>query len=134
MVMVIFFEKPGCINGARQKSLLRKAGHNLDVRNLLEEPWTAETLRPFFGRLPVSAWFNVTAPRIKSGEVDPEVLDEKQALDLMISDPVLIRRPLMQVGDQRRVGFDIAEVDAWIGLGSFDHEQDVESCVRAAGE
>jgi hypothetical protein len=40
MAKVIFYEKPGCANNARQKALLAASGHQLDVRNLLTEPWT----------------------------------------------------------------------------------------------
>ncbi len=60
MAEVIFFEKPGCAGNARQKRLLAQSGHAVDARSLLAEPWTAETLRPFFGDRPVAEWF--TAP------------------------------------------------------------------------
>ncbi|WP_116132402.1 ArsC/Spx/MgsR family protein [Tropicimonas sp. IMCC34043] len=116
MATVIFHEKPGCIGNARQKALLVRSGHRLDVRNLLTEPWTAERLRPYFGTRPVAEWFNASAPRIKSGEVRPEVLSEAEALALMLAEPLLIRRPLMQVGTRREAGFDQALVAAWIGL------------------
>jgi nitrogenase-associated protein len=68
----------------------------------------------------VAEWFNRAAPRIKSGEVRPETLDSYAALDLLLQDPLLIRRPLMQRTDTgaRHVGFDTAAVDAWIGLGT----------------
>lgn len=131
MVRVVFYEKPGCINNGRQKGLLRAAGHTLELRNLLTEWWTPETLRPFFGNLPVSEWFNRSAPRIKSGELVPECLDEAAALAAMVADPLLIRRPLMQVGGECRVGFDPAAVAEWIGLETA-LAGDLESCPRGA--
>ncbi|SMF97525.1 nitrogenase-associated protein [Methylomagnum ishizawai] len=118
MATIVFYEKPGCGNNTRQKNLLAEAGHELIVRNLLTTPWTVETLRPFFGGRPVAEWFNRAAPRVKAGEVVPENLDETEALALMLKDPLLIRRPLMQVGEAREVGFDPGKVAAWIGLGS----------------
>ncbi|MBL1176231.1 ArsC/Spx/MgsR family protein [Pantanalinema sp. GBBB05] len=140
MATVIFYEKPGCINNTKQKLLLQAAGHQLEVHNLLTETWTPEALRPFFGDLPVTAWFNYTAPLIKSGEVDPKMLDESAALTLMVQYPLLIRRPLMQVDDRYSVGFDQAEINAWIGLqplGVIQKEtvaslrnQDLQSCPR----
>ena len=41
-------------------------------------------------------------------------------LALLLKDPLLIRRPLMQRTDNgsRHVGFDTAAVDAWVGLGA----------------
>lgn len=123
MATVIFYEKPGCINNTKQKTLLQTAGHTIEARNLLTEPWTAETLRPFFGELPVVQWFNPVAPRIKSGEVLPDRVDEATALAWMIQDPLLIRRPLMQVGDRQQVGFEPEQVATWIGLEPLTAEQ-----------
>ncbi len=133
MAEVIFFEKPGCANNTRQKRLLAAAGHCVDARSLLTEPWEMAELRRYFGDLPVSSWFNRTAPAIKNGIVDPDEVDERQALALMRLDPLLIRRPLMRVGDDYRVGFEPAEVDAWIGLGGADLDEDVQSCTHKVG-
>ncbi len=102
---VIFYEKPGCLSNHKQKSLLRSLGHDLSVRNLLAEPWTPDHLRSFFGDLPVRDWFNPTAPRVKQGEVQPAMLDEATALALMIADPLLIRRPLLDTEFGRGCGF-----------------------------
>lgn len=131
MVSVVFYEKPGCANNVRQKALLAAAGHSVWAKNLLAEDWTPERLRPFFGALPVAQWFNPSAPRIKSGEVEPDTLSEAEALRAMTEDPLLIRRPLMEAEGQRRVGFDLIEVDAWLGLQSLLPQQDVETCTRA---
>jgi nitrogenase-associated protein len=132
MADVDFWEKPGCINNARQKRLLREAGHNLRVHDLLTVPWNAERLRPFFAGLPVAEWFNRGAPAVKSGRVRPDALDEAEALRLMARDPLLIRRPLMQVGNERRAGFDASAVDRWVGLtpGAVSGRSDLESCPR----
>jgi nitrogenase-associated protein len=130
MVDVVFYEKPGCINNSKQKKLLLDAGHRLQCRNLLTEPWEWQTLSRFFQGLPVSAWFNGSAPDIKSGLVDPATLDEDRALALMIKNPLLIRRPLMRVGDEYRVGFDSAQVHQWIGLQRVNPGDDLESCPK----
>jgi nitrogenase-associated protein len=116
MASVIFYKKPGCDGNARQKQALRAAGHTLDVRDLLTTPWTPDLLRPFFGTLPVSDWFNRAAPQVKSGAIVPEAFDEAGALAALCATALLIRRPLMQVGEARRCGFDAAAVDQWIGL------------------
>lgn len=131
MVSVVFYEKPGCTNNTRQKTLLAAAGHSVWARNLLAEAWAPERLRPFFGDLPVTRWFNPSAPRIKSGEIDPARLTEDEALREMEKDPLLIRRPLMEAEGRRCVGFDLIEVDAWLGLQSLLPQHDVETCTRA---
>lgn len=136
MAEVIFYEKPGCISNTRQKNMLQEAGHRVVACNLLTTPWTSSMLRRFFAELPVPEWFNSSAPRIQSGEVVPENLSQTRALTMMLLDPLLIRRPLMQVGDVYRVGFDGDEVNAWIGLEVKDvkQQQDLESCSRSHTE
>jgi nitrogenase-associated protein len=130
MTQVIFYEKPGCSNNARQKQLLTAAGHELDVRNLLTEAWTADLLRSYFAGKPVASWFNKAAPKIKSGEIQPEAVDEETALKLMLAEPILIRRPLMEAAGRRNAGFDPAEVEAWIGIERAHAPADLETCRR----
>ncbi|MDD4914410.1 MAG: nitrogenase-associated protein [Methylococcales bacterium] len=130
MATIHFYEKPGCVNNTRQKQLLTKAGHRLVIYDLLQHRWVdePEKLRSFFGNLPVSAWFNPSAPAIKNAEIDPASLDEQQAIALMVASPILIRRPLMEVDGRRRAGFDAAEVESWLGLSSVDPA--LETCVK----
>ena len=106
-----FFEKPNCTGNARQKAILHSAGHRLIIENLLAYPFTREELRSYFGALSVAQWFNSLAPRVKSGEIDIATMDEEQALDVMLADPLLIRRPLMEVNGVQLVGFNIEELE-----------------------
>jgi nitrogenase-associated protein len=131
MAHVVFWEKPGCAGNARQKALLAASGHILEVRNLLTEPWDAARLRSFFGARPVADWFNRSSPRVKSGEVAPERLDEAAAIALMLADPLLIRRPLMEADGRREAGFDPERVRSWIGLAE-PRAPVTDSCVREA--
>ena len=116
MAKIVFWEKPGCKGNSRQKEILLASGHQLEVRDLLSEAWTEENLSLFFGERPVAEWFNITNPRIKSGELDPQQITAADALEMMIAEPLLIVRPLMQVGSQRLAGFDVEQVHNWIGL------------------
>jgi nitrogenase-associated protein len=115
MATVTFFEKPGCRTNTRQRQMLEAAGHTVIARNLLSERWTAERLRGFFGDQPVCAWFNPAAPRVKSGEVDPASADATAALDLLLRDPLLIRRPLIEWDGRRCAGFDREPVTSLLG-------------------
>ncbi|MDD3528893.1 MAG: hypothetical protein PHS77_03350 [Gallionellaceae bacterium] len=130
MATILFYEKPGCVNNTKQKVLLAAAGHTVWARNLLTERWTAARLRAFFGDLPVAEWFNLSAPRIRAGLLDHGRVTETEALVLMLADPLLIRRPLMEVDGDCRAGFDPAAVDAWIGLGKPKTGGDLEACPR----
>lgn len=129
MSKVIFWEKPGCRGNSRQKEILLASGHELEVRNLLTEPWTEKSLSLFFGERPVAQWFNPSNPQVKSGEVVPETIDRERALQMMIAEPLFIVRPLMQVGCERLAGFEVGEVHNWIGL-NLDSvgERDPKNC------
>lgn len=130
MATVYFYEKPGCINNTRQKKLLAAAGHQVVALNILAEPWQKDRLRAFFGELAVRDWFNYSAPAIKNAEIEPDRLTEQQALALMLENPLLIRRPLMQAGDRMMAGFDQQAVDDWIGLKEIESHLDLENCPR----
>ena len=106
MAHVIFYQKPGCGTNGRQRAQLESLGHEVEARNLLGEPWTAERLREFFGETPVASWFNPASPRVKNGEIVPARHAADGALALMLADPLLIRRPLVETGDARCAGFD----------------------------
>lgn len=126
MAVVHFYEKPGCFNNKLQKQLLLDKGHIVFAYDLLTQPWAdeADKLRSFFGDMPVAHWFNRSAPSIKNGEVVPEALNEEQAIALMTADPLLIRRPLLEVEGRRRAGFDPESIEAWLAvdLGGKDME------------
>jgi nitrogenase-associated protein len=129
MAKIVFWEKPGCQGNARQKEILINSGHELDVRSLLTEPWSMESLELFFGDRPITEWFNPAHPRVKSGEVTPSGFDRDNALRLMVSEPLFIVRPLMQAGNERLAGFDVNQVHNWIGL-DLDSvgERDPKNC------
>lgn len=135
MNTIRFYEKPGCINNTRQKKLLEQAGYEVDARNLLTEPWSRGKLEEFFTGMPVAERFNRSAPLIVSGKIVPELLDEDEAYRLMLGEPLLIRRPLIEIGVHRLVGFEPEKVDQTLAL-SWDESQtgSLESCPRYIGE
>jgi nitrogenase-associated protein len=116
MTELVFYEKPGCIGNLKQQKLLRNQGFDFTVRDLISEPWSAERLRPYFEDKPVAQWFNSTAPRVKSGELSINNLNEDEALTLMVEDPVLIRRPLLEFGELRQSGFEAGIVLTALGV------------------
>lgn len=134
MTAILFYEKPGCINNTKQKKLLEEAGYKVDARNLLTEPWTREQLAPFFVGLPVPQWFNRSAPMITSGEIVPELLDEASAWELLQEIPLLIRRPLIQIGNHYLVGFEEERVNQVLALNFSEQEKgELEHCPRTLG-
>ncbi|MDJ0738540.1 MAG: ArsC/Spx/MgsR family protein [Gammaproteobacteria bacterium] len=124
---LVFYEKPGCIGNQRQRALLRARGITLDVRDLLSADWSEQELRRFFGSIPIRDWFNQSAPAVKSGDVDIGDCSESEALRLMLQDPILIRRPLLQIGDIFQSGFVDGPVLTALGV-SLHPGHDMQSC------
>lgn len=134
---IVFYEKPGCIGNARQKAMLTVSGHTLEVRNLLTHPFTRDELRSYLQTKPTHEWFNQSAPRIKSGEIVPSQYDEESAIDLLLREPLLIRRPLLDMQGVRTVGFDVALIESVVGPLTGNERvaemrgQNLESCPGA---
>ncbi len=126
MAAIQFFEKPGCINGEKQKRILTEAGNSLECVNLLEHQWNRDELTPFFREKDPTLIMNHTAPAIKKGEIVPANLDYEEAVTLMIENPILIKRPLIRVDGMSIQGFMDERLTPY--LGSWDGKDDVVTC------
>ncbi|WP_010238229.1 ArsC/Spx/MgsR family protein [Clostridium arbusti] len=127
MSNIIFYTKPGCRGGVRQKALLVASGHNVEERSILEEKWTPDTLKDYLQGMEVKDWYNKNATAVKAGTVIPGALPEKETLELLCSDPLLIKRPLMKIGDKLIAGFDTDYVGKFIELHNVPDE-DLTQC------
>ncbi|THB69983.1 MAG: hypothetical protein D6B25_20695 [Desulfobulbaceae bacterium] len=126
MADIIFYEKPGCINGGKQKKILEAAGHRLICKDILTTPWSEERLTPFLMSRNPEEIMNHTAPDIKNGTITPANLSFKEALALMISSPILIKRPLIHVEGTALQGFTNEKLKPY--LGNWDESDDVVTC------
>ncbi len=116
MAEITFFEKTGCINNTKQKQILELAGHHVNAINLEHYNWKKEELLNFFSGMLAKDCFNRNAPSVSSGEIVPEEYSMDDAIEAMLSDHLLIKRPLMIIGEEKIVGFDKEFLDKKIGL------------------
>jgi nitrogenase-associated protein len=130
MALVNFYEKPGCGTNRKQKAMLAAAGHEVVAHDLLTEPWTRERLLGFFGDAPLASWVNPAAPRVKSGEIDAIALGPNGLLQKMLTDPLLIRRPLIEAEGRRCAGFDREPILSL--LGEAEDLDKAQGCSRPA--
>ena len=98
---------------------------------MLSHPiYSAASLVP----LPRSRWLNPTAPAIKQGKIQPDQVTDDELLHAMCSDPLLIRRPLVQQGIKKWVGFDWDTLRGELGVDTDQESklagQDLETCAR----
>lgn len=112
---IVFWEKTGCMGNARQRALLVAGGHEVEARSLLDHAWTREELLGFLQGLAVPDWFNTGARRIRNGDVLPGRLEAEEAIALLVADPILVRRPLLEIGRVRRAGWDLEWIETHAG-------------------
>lgn len=126
MAEIEFYEKPGCINGEKQKNILKAAGHTLFLKDILKYPWDKAALLPFIEGKTPAEMMNHTAPAIKKGEIVPAVLSFAEAVALMVDNPILIKRPLIRVDGLYIQGFADPQLEPY--LGKWDGSEDVITC------
>lgn len=127
---VLFYEKTGCAGNARQKKLLKSCGVDFEVKSLLDTQWSKATLEPFFKGLTPKEMFNPFSPAIKNNEIDIANITYDEAVEMMIKEPILIKRPLIQINESYYCGFDIALLNEALNI-DMDRPKDINSCTSS---
>jgi nitrogenase-associated protein len=130
MKVAIFYEKTGCSGNKRQKELLQSYGVFLDVRSILDKEWSKKELESFFDGLAKEDIVNKFAPQIKSGEVKVSEYSKDELIDMMLKTPILIKRPLIQIGESKVCGFDIEKLNKLLDI-EIDTNKDISNCTSS---
>lgn len=123
----IFYEKTGCSGNAKQKELLKSHNISFTVKSLLDTSWTKETLSEFFKDLDVIDIFNPFAPQIRDKHIDINSLSKDEAITLMIENPILIKRPLLDINGVKLCGFDIEKINELLNT-NIDTNKKLNTC------
>lgn len=108
---IIFYEKTGCAGNSRQKKVLKSFGIRFEVKSLLETNWDIVTLEPFFKNIDKTKIVNLSAPKIKNNDIDISFFTKNELIKMMCDDPILIKRPLIQIDQHYICGFDIKMIN-----------------------
>ena len=87
-----------------KESLLHKGFHLLLERDFFINRFTREELVDLFENHSVFDFLSTKSPSFKKFQIDLEKLSVEGAIDLMLDEPRLIRRPLLKIGNQIFVG------------------------------
>lgn len=92
---------------------LDETGVAFDARDIFRRPLSADDLRKLLGnnRSP-SDLFSWKSPQAKLRGITPGSRSDEELLQLMAEEPRLIRRPIVQVGDEIVIGANLAEIRA----------------------
>ncbi|WP_041962072.1 hypothetical protein [Sulfurospirillum cavolei] len=127
---IVFYEKTGCSGNARQKALLREYGIEVEVRSLLETPWDKPTLEAFFEGLTPREMLNPFAPQLKDGTFKLAEYTKESLIEAMIRTPILIRRLLLQIGDVKLCGFDVARLNELLHV-AMPVPENINACLSS---
>ena len=122
-----FYEKTGCSGNAKQKELLKSHNISFSVKSLLDTKWTYESLNQFFEGLELIDIFNPFAPQIRDKEIDISKLSFDEAINLMIQNPILIKRPLLDINGVKICGFDIEKINKLLNT-NIDINKKLNTC------
>jgi arsenate reductase-like glutaredoxin family protein len=88
------------------KAELSQKGITLEERDFFSQRFDEQELRVLIGDRPVVDYFSFNSPSFKKLGLSREDLSDEQLLRMMVEEPRMVRRPLIQVGDDLIVGTD----------------------------
>jgi len=110
MAKITFYWKPRCNTCREVKAMLEEQGHELDCRDLDEYPPPRSLLETHIDAKNVKAYLNVHSQAYKDHGLKTEPPTKKGAIELMMRDPNLIKRPISVGGKIAVFGSDPEEL------------------------
>ena len=107
--MLIFIEYPKCTTCKRAKAWLDEAGIEYIDRNIKDENPTIDELREWYAKsgLPLKRFFNTSGMLYKQMSLKDKLpqMSEEEQLELLSTDGMLVKRPIIINDDTILVGF-----------------------------
>ena len=113
---MLFLQYPPCSTCRKAQKWLEEHGVSYEARHIKEENPTKEELQAWYARsgLPLKRFFNTSGQAYKSLGLKDKLpaMSEEEQLDLLASDGMLVKRPMLIGEDFVLVGFKPAEWEA----------------------
>lgn len=110
---MLFNWYPGCITCQKAKKWLDEQNLTYDIRHIRDEKPSLDELTEWYHRsgLPLKRFFNTSGKLYAAYGLKDKLADmsEQEQLELLASDGMLIKRPLLITDDKVLVGFKSAE-------------------------
>ena len=115
--LLIWYPKCGTCRKAR--AWLRQRGVEVEERDIKEQPPTREELALWQRQrgLPLRKWFNTSGQAYRALNLKERLpsMTEQEQLELLASDGMLVKRPVLVRGDLVLTGFDAREWEEALG-------------------
>ena len=110
---ILFLEYPKCSTCKKEKAWLEENNVTFDDRHIVEQNPTAEELRTWWqmSGLPLKKFFNTSGLLYKEQKLKDKLptMTEDEMLDLLATNGMLVKRPLVIGADFVLIGFKEAE-------------------------
>ncbi|HEX7026278.1 MAG TPA: arsenate reductase (glutaredoxin) [Gammaproteobacteria bacterium] len=102
----ILYHNPRCSKSRQTLELLQARGIQPQVVDYLKNPPDAKTLREILGLLQLEpqALIRIKEPVYQTLELPPDGSEAQAWIDLMVSNPILIERPIVVIGNRAVIG------------------------------
>lgn len=106
---------PSCTTCKKAQQWLDSKGVEYELRNIKEDNPTKEELKEWHAKsgLPLKKFFNTSGLLYKSMELKDKLpkMSEEEQFDLLATDGMLVKRPIVVTNDTVLVGFKEAEYE-----------------------
>lgn len=113
--MLNFIEYPKCSTCKKAKKYLDQLGLEHQDRHIIEEKLSKEELLALYKKsnLPLKRFFNTSGLKYRELQLKDKlaVMSEDEQLELLASDGMLVKRPIIETNDRVLVGFKTSEYD-----------------------
>ena len=108
-MQMLFVCYPKCSTCMKAKKWLEEKGMEYELRDIKAENPTAEELKDWHRKsgLPLKRFFNTSGNLYKEMKLKDRLpdMDEEEQFDLLASDGMLVKRPILAAGEKVLVGF-----------------------------
>ncbi|MCI7106729.1 MAG: arsenate reductase family protein [Agathobacter sp.] len=112
---MLYVNYPKCGTCQKARKFLEEKRIAFEDRNIKEQNPTAEELKAWIEKsgLPIKKFFNTSGMLYRQMELKDKLpnMSEQEMIDLLATDGMLVKRPILVTDDQVLVGFKQAEWD-----------------------
>jgi arsenate reductase (glutaredoxin) len=109
-VALLMVEYPKCGTCRKAKKFLEERGVRFETRHIAELPPSREELADWVAKsgLPVQKFFNTSGQKYRELGLSQKLktMSDEEKLDLLASDGMLVKRPIITDGEKVTVGFN----------------------------
>ena len=110
---MLYVNYPKCGTCQKARKFLEEKGIAFEDRNIKEQNPTAEELKAWIERsgLPIKKFFNTSGMLYRQMELKDKLpnMSEQEMIELLATDGMLVKRPILVADDRVLVGFKQAE-------------------------